>query len=416
MSGFLNDPPRLKEKHDQANLAERIAGQAFRDMVPAPPLSPTALARIAARVEERAPLPGRGRLRWAFVCCALLLGIATVASAQRLNILPRWLSRPFAPQPKLVSHRPPAPGILRHGPVAPRTDVPPAVAVQAEKQTTETEPSTPARGQAQVTPDLDRSKPDRPTGSGRHDLPSAPRQQRKVATATTPLATGAPPAAAHAESGSTPSLEPKSAPAPSPAIGDHGVHLALVEQKERATTLAKSAAVERPTTDPTEPAASAGAQSAAKYLGQAIRALRIERSPKSALALLDRHSIELDRDAFAHEALLLRVEAMLALGQESRVLRLLDGMSLADLAASRALLVTRGRLRAAVNRCSEAIGDFDRVLAEAGQPSKQALLERARCRKRLGDTAGAQSDLERYRREFPDDPAAQVTGEHAGAL
>ena len=83
---------------------------------------------------------------------------------------------------------------------------------------------------------------------------------------------------------------------------------------------------------------------------------------------------------------------------------MLDGIALTDVAASRALLVTRGKLRAAASRCAEASVDFGHVLGEAGD--KQALFGRAVCRQKLGDEAGAHADLERYRREFPGDPAA----------
>jgi len=149
---------------------------------------------------------------------------------------------------------------------------------------------------------------------------------------------------------------------------------------------------------------SSAAPHAAVYLKAIVQALRIDHSPSQALALLDRHAGELAGNAFAEEALLLRVEAMLALGQRSAVLRLLDGMSLTDVAASRSLLVIRGQLRVAANRCADGIGDFDLVLAEAQRPPKQALLGRALCKQKLGDTAGARADFDRYRREFPGAP------------
>jgi hypothetical protein len=61
-------------------------------------------------------------------------------------------------------------------------------------------------------------------------------------------------------------------------------------------------------------------------------------------------------------------------------------------------------LRAAANRCSDALRDFEQVLAQARRPPKAALWGRARCREKLGDTAGADADLERFHREFPEDP------------
>ena len=140
------------------------------------------------------------------------------------------------------------------------------------------------------------------------------------------------------------------------------------------------------------------------HLKQVVRALRIERTPGYALALLDRYAGELVGNTFAEEALLLRVEAMLALGQRTQVLRLLDGISLAEVAASRALLITRGELRSRENRCAEAIGDFDLALNKAQPPPKRALLGRAACKQNLGDEAGGRADFERYHREYPDEP------------
>jgi hypothetical protein len=140
------------------------------------------------------------------------------------------------------------------------------------------------------------------------------------------------------------------------------------------------------------------------YLKEIVRALRIDHSPSQALALLDRYASELAGSAFAEESLLLRVEAMLALGHRTSVLHLLDQTSLTDVAASRGLLITRGELRAAANRCAEGIGDFDLVLTDARRPPKKALLGRALCKQKLGDTAGATADFDRFRREFPDDP------------
>jgi hypothetical protein len=154
---------------------------------------------------------------------------------------------------------------------------------------------------------------------------------------------------------------------------------------------------------PEGPSFQSGANQTAKHLKQVIQALRVDHSPKNALALLDRYRTELDGSAFREEVLLLRVETLLSLGQRGEVLRLLDGTSLTDVVASQALLITRGELRAAANRCSEGVGDFDLVIAVTRRPPKQALLGRASCRENLGDHVGAQADLDRARREYPID-------------
>jgi Flp pilus assembly protein TadD len=139
--------------------------------------------------------------------------------------------------------------------------------------------------------------------------------------------------------------------------------------------------------------------------------VRINRQPALAVALLDREAARLDNSPYRHEALLVRVESLLALKRDADLLRLLDRTSLDDVAASRTLLSTRGRLRAAARRCAEAVADFDRVLAEPGRKDKQALLGRARCRETLGDFQGAQADRERYRQESQAAPGS-VPSQH----
>jgi outer membrane PBP1 activator LpoA protein len=121
--------------------------------------------------------------------------------------------------------------------------------------------------------------------------------------------------------------------------------------------------------------------SSAKPLADAIRALRTEHDPGRALALLDEHRAELARGSFGHEALLVRVEALLALHREGEVLMLLDATALAEVAASRSLRLTRAELRAAAGRCVEALEDFELVLART--TDERAVRGRDACRKRL---------------------------------
>jgi hypothetical protein len=99
--------------------------------------------------------------------------------------------------------------------------------------------------------------------------------------------------------------------------------------------------------------------------------------------------------------MLLRVEALLDLKRSGEALAMLDGKSLADVAAARTLLLTRAELRAAAGRCADSLADFDAVLARARQPDEQALYGRAVCRSRTGDKLGAQADFSVYQRQFP---------------
>lgn len=118
-----------------------------------------------------------------------------------------------------------------------------------------------------------------------------------------------------------------------------------------------------------------------KHLSAAVNALRVEHSPAAALALLDRYGGELEKSSVSHEALLLRVEAMLKLERRTEVLSLLDDAPLAGVAASRTLLLTRAELRAAAGRCPEAVTDFDLVLVQTQGHNKRALAGIAKCKK-----------------------------------
>jgi tetratricopeptide (TPR) repeat protein len=142
----------------------------------------------------------------------------------------------------------------------------------------------------------------------------------------------------------------------------------------------------------------------ARWLAESIRSLRTDHKPEVALALLDRHAAALDQSPLVHEAMLLRVEALLALKRSDEALSLLDRKSLSNVAASRTLLLARAELRAAAGRCADSLADFDLVLSRAQQRDEQALYGRAVCRTRIGDKPGAHADFERYQRHFPKGP------------
>jgi hypothetical protein len=231
---------------------------------------------------------------------------------------------------------------------------------------------------------IDRGQSPRWTAEIRPDRAATPLAAGSVGEAARPTLPAASATAERAPTVRQPAAEPAAVPSsPSPVIG-----------------IAPSAGVAgmKKTIVPPQTQAQ---PSVAGYLTETVRLLRAERSPTAALRFLDDHDGELAKSGFRHEALLLRVEILLALGRRGEVLRLLDGASLTDVAASGALLVTRGQLRAAANRCADGIGDFDLVLARSRQADRQALLGRALCRKQLGDSAGMRADIQRLRNEFP---------------
>jgi len=145
-------------------------------------------------------------------------------------------------------------------------------------------------------------------------------------------------------------------------------------------------------------------------LGQAIRTLRDGHDAGTALALLAQYAGRFPGGAFASEATVLRIEALLALGRGHEALVLLDGVSLASLPNQDEQRVVRGELRAADRRWREAAQDFDDALRGRDLPTtsprarslqERALWGRAAARSRLGDQAGARADLEVYLRDFP---------------
>ena len=447
----MKEPPAhpvpLKDRCDQPDLVERIAGQAARDLPEPPQLSPSTLARIAMRIEERASKPRALHFGRVLVAASVLLGIVTVASAARMDLMPRWIAkmvgmeskpkraesslRPgkarntvkkveapvvpvreperaqpeMAPAPEKTLERPgsvvvpPTPGIPAEA-VAPRRMLAREEGTE-ERRGLEDGPTTVGHGHGHGhVYDHDHNHVydhDHGRGLGHGDSlgVSAEARPTRLAMKSAPGSTAVMPGAQAAPALVTP-------PVPLPIVAGTQTSPASPIDPARPAPPAASAPVQ-PTPAPV--AAGPTRSPAAGHLKEVVRALRVDHTPRSALERLDRYAPELVGTAFAEEALLLRVEAMLALKQQPEALRLLDGTSLANAASSSVLLLTRGQLRANANRCAEALGDFDLILARTHRPPKQALLGRAQCKQKLGDSKGAQADLDRLHREFPAEPA-----------
>ena len=151
-------------------------------------------------------------------------------------------------------------------------------------------------------------------------------------------------------------------------------------------------------------------------LTAALRRLRTEHDPVSALAALDDYRLRFPSGGLAPEAAMLRAEAFLQIGRKGDALYELDRLSLAQMPNSDERYVLRGELRAAIGRWREALEDFDVVLrghaeeeAEIGAATdlklhdrlERALWGRALARSRLGNDAGARADLRECLRRFP---------------
>jgi hypothetical protein len=442
MKDAIPEPARLRDRHDQPNLVERIAGQAARDSAEPAPLSPIAMARIAARIRaRRAGKVSRASLSWALVMGAFLLGIATAASAAHLDLVPRWLVRIMrsAPNPPSIPSTPPpakrrsaarreeatrvvAPALAEKQedpPTAALTSGPIAAApIEAQDGPGQMAEASRLAAEPSPTHRISRSRARRA-----RDLAMLVEGQASASVSPGPSAAPATTEPTRLPPAINPDAEPPQPAAPSPSPPNRTGEGPSISASSREATPGRTSApaslpanaegspavaaplapVEKPPIPPAAAAPSSPPQTAG-ILKEIVRALRVEHAPSRALALLDKHASELAGQAFAEESLLLRVEAMMGLGERAAVLRLLDRTSMTELGVSRALLITRGELRAAANRCAEATGDFDLVLAESRRPPKPALLGRARCKEKLGDPAGAQADFDRYRREFHENP------------
>lgn len=143
----------------------------------------------------------------------------------------------------------------------------------------------------------------------------------------------------------------------------------------------------------------------------ALKKLRQNHDARGALEALDRHRAAFPNGHLGTEAELIRVEALLALGERAAALRWLDeNAAIGQSPRSRELLVLRGELRASANRCSEAVGDLGRTISVTPVDSldERALFARASCLSRLHQFAAARRDLEQYLARFP-------RGAHAGS-
>lgn len=404
MSDFLHDPPRWKDRTDQERLAEREAGKMVRDMDQTELLSGPQLARIAARFRSQ-----QSRLRrlslWAPAMAALLFGSVAAASAARLDILPRWLIDIVRPGTGVSTLHPSAPRSLRG---RPQTDVPapaPApvsvldpAAVPAPVAAAAPAPIPAASGPAaqgparaeQAPPSLQPTVAPQPAGALR-PIPAERVREPVRAPAVKSVQAKSPQSSAKAVA--LPALQPAVAPAQPAAVPDlvpvtdlpkHPIApVATTMQLAWVDPPASAASAPVRTLPDARQAAPTPAENGAvplKHLSAAVHALRAEHSPEAALALLDRYSDELEENSVSHEALLLRVEAMLKLERRSEVLSLLDAAPLTGVAASRTLLLTRGELRASAGRCAEAVTDFNLVLVQTQGHNKRALAGIAKCR------------------------------------
>ncbi|HMC95672.1 MAG TPA: hypothetical protein VKO16_12965 [Polyangia bacterium] len=141
----------------------------------------------------------------------------------------------------------------------------------------------------------------------------------------------------------------------------------------------------------------------ARLLGRALQSLHHDHDPRAALAALDDHAARFPGSVFGPEADITRVDALLALDRRQSALVVLDRLEIPDTTRGRELVVVRAELRVGAKRYAEAIADFTRTLAGAGDDalSERALHGRIACYLATGNEALARADLRDYLTRFP---------------
>lgn len=140
-----------------------------------------------------------------------------------------------------------------------------------------------------------------------------------------------------------------------------------------------------------------------ELLAPALAALRRERAPDRALALLDAYAREFPNGALSLEAASARVDTLLALGRSSEALALIDRLPLARMPRKKELSVIAAELRATTDP-ARAISDYRTALSLglSGALEERALYGIAASRVRSGDDEGARRDLGAYLARFPE--------------
>jgi len=144
-----------------------------------------------------------------------------------------------------------------------------------------------------------------------------------------------------------------------------------------------------------------------QFVSRALVRLRQSRDSDGALAELDRYAQRFPAGILEHEALSLRVDALLVAGRPAEARTILARLTLASTGRDRELRLIRAEL-ATDQDCAAALDDY-RIVWNAhpeGRWGERALWGQAVCAARLGDEPRARVVLTRYLAQFPDGPHA----------
>jgi hypothetical protein len=350
-----NRPPnedRLVGQAHPPGSEEEIAATYLRSAASHRPPGPVALARVQARLDASTAEPTALRLRWKTILVLVTLS-AGVGGATAAAV---WVAMPTLKRPRPVPVGPAAPPLesrvrVRRSRQRPTLDEPESVAL--------------------VTPPLEDLGP--VFGPEPMPLPAA---------AAAPVVVSGPLSPAGPTGGLRPGID-------SPPVSKK---LALVERPARPAA---------PISAGIEPAPAIARE--ARLLGRALQSLHRDHDPRAALAALDDHAARFPSSMLGPEADITRVEALLALDRRQSALAVLDRLELPATTRGRELVVVRAELRVSAKRYGEAIADFTRTLAGAGDDalSERALHGRIACYLATGDEVSARADLRDYLTRFP---------------
>ncbi|HZH04615.1 MAG TPA: tetratricopeptide repeat protein [Myxococcaceae bacterium] len=356
---------------------------------------------LRARAGLRGKLAKRQRSRWAWlrfpVAVTVVVGAPLALAAMSGIRLPEQFTRAVPEAMKWVEstvrRRPPARApSASAAPVLPQAEVPPPLDLPTllpEAPLSEVPPRLPS---GEVAP-----------APAAFQAPPAPRAPAKP-PARTPVAQAAE-APVSAPAPEPPAATPVPAEDPSPIAEYIPAPAVPSSAFDYPAPPAPPAPIFPSAPAPAGPAPSPLERESA-LISRALGALRQERNPRAALGSLDSYRRQFPRGLLSQEADLVRLDALLALGDRGEALVLLDRMSLRDFDGSvrgPELRVLRGEFLVEHGRCEEALPVFERTLREGRKDRLQerALYGRASCRVRSGDFAGGRADLESYLRQYP---------------
>jgi hypothetical protein len=383
-------PPvtRWRDRPPGGARAEDHVANLLRQALPPTGLDARAHDRVLRRLRGRpSRRPTRVVLRWALPAVILFSSGAVVASVGIKSGFGRWLSNALSPRPTIEQTS------RRSSGSAPIEKVIPAPSTSPGLET-----DTPARA-----PRLERTEAETDREATSKAATANPPQSLRPRAFAPSSGTRVPPVrkavrtlAWTEKSEATPTPTP-AAPAALDPAGEIATARPLARTAAPPPALAPVPALAPPPVQIPAPSALA---LEASLLKRAVVSLR-RGSPAQALVDLDGYLVRFPGGVLRREARVARVDALLALGDESEALLDLEQLTFGGHGRDLELRTIRAELLAK-RSCAEAIADFSAVIEASPRPSlaERALRGRVTCRLRTEDENAAE-DVATYVRRFP---------------